>query len=282
MAEKASSELLRFRDAEIIERGQERVEALRAEKEEAERSNVAKSRFLAAASHDLRQPLHALGLFVGALDERVHDPEARELVDKIQDSTRALEEMFDALLDISQLDAGAMRGQRHRRVAAFRARALEHEFQPQARARDCDCAWCRRVSSVRSDRPAVAHRPEPAPMRSATPIAARILVGCRRRGDAVRIDVVDTGRGMPRERRREIFEEFRRLEDDPARAGEGLGLGLAIVERLARLLGHRVDVASMPGRGSRFSVTVPAPVRAPAGERRHRSTVPSTSAASRW
>jgi signal transduction histidine kinase len=258
VAEKASSELARFRDAEIIERGQERVQVLRAAKEEADRSNVAKSRFLAAASHDLRQPLHALGLFVGALDDRVREPEARELVAKIQDSTCALEEMFDSLLDVSRLDAGVMDVSVTDVSLLPLLQRLEAEFQPQARRKGLRLRVVSSHLVVRSD-PVLLSRILQNLISNAVRYTdrGRIVVGCRRRGAGVRLEVVDTGRGIAPERRREIFEEFHRLEQDPARAGEGLGLGLSIVERLARLLDHRIDVDSTPGRGSVFAITVP-------------------------
>ncbi len=258
VAEKASSELLRFRDAEIIQRGEARVEALRAEKDEAHRSNVAKSRFLAAASHDLRQPLHAIGLFAGALGERVHDDETRDLVTKIRRSTSALEEMFEGLLDISRLDVGAMEvSLTDVRLQPLLERVAD-DFQAPAAAKGLSLRVVPTRLVVRSD-PAQVWRIVQNFVSNAIRYTDRggVLVGCRRRGDAVRLDVVDTGRGIPSERRREIFEEFRRYEDDPARASEGLGLGLSIVERLARLLGHRIGVTSTPGRGSIFSVTLP-------------------------
>jgi signal transduction histidine kinase/CheY-like chemotaxis protein len=258
VAEKASSELVRFRDAEIIERGQERVQALRAAKEEADRSNVAKSRFLAVASHDLRQPLHALGLFVGALDDRVHEPGARELVCKIQESMRALEEMFDALLDVSRLDAGVMDvGVADVSLLPLLQR-LESEFEPLARRKGLRLRVVPSRLVVQSD-PVLLSRILQNLISNAVRYTdrGRIVVGCRRRGATVRLEVADSGRGIAPERRREIFEEFHRLEREPDRGGEGLGLGLSIVERLARLLDHRIDVDSTPGRGSVFAITVP-------------------------
>ena len=168
--------------------------------------------------------------------------------------------MFDGLLDISRLDVGAMDVSVDRRPRSSPCcERLGHDFQARGRgARGSGCAWCPSRLVVRSDAAQV-WRIVQNLVSNAVRYTDRggILVGCRRRGDIVRIDVLDTGRGIAPERRREIFEEFRRCEDDPARAGEGLGLGLSIVERLARLLGHRIDVASTPGRGSTFSVTLP-------------------------
>ena len=258
VAEKASSELERFRDAEIIERGHARVQALRAAIEEADRSNVAKSRFLAAASHDLRQPLHALGLFAGALEDRVRETEAQELVSKIQDSTRALEEMFDALLDVTRLDAGVTDAHVTDVALLPLLQRLEAEFTPQARRKGLQLRVMSSRLAVRSD-PVLLARILQNLVSNAIRYTdrGRIVVGCRRRGGQVRLEVADSGRGIAPERRREIFEEFHRVEPDPARTGEGLGLGLSIVERLARLLDHRVDVDSTPGRGSVFTITVP-------------------------
>jgi two-component system, sensor histidine kinase len=268
VAEKASSELARFRDAEIIERGQAHVQALSAAKEEADRSNVAKSRFLAAASHDLRQPLHALGLFAGALEDGVRDPEARDLVSKIQDSTRALEEMFDALLDVSRLDAGVMDVHVTDLSLLPLLQRLEAEFTPQAQRKGLRLRVMPSRLAVRSD-PVLLSRIMQNLVSNAVRYTdrGRIVVGCRRRGGQVRLEVADTGRGIAPERRGEIFEEFHRVEPDPARTGEGLGLGLSIVERLARLLDHRIEVDSTPGRGSVFRITVPRASRgAPASE----------------
>jgi signal transduction histidine kinase/CheY-like chemotaxis protein len=258
VAEKASSELLRCRDAETIQRGQAHVDALRAEKEEVHRSNLAKSRFLAAAGHDLRQPLHAIGLLTSALAGRAHDPETQRLVANLEHSTHALEEMFDGLLDISRLDVGAIEVrptdvrvqpvlERVARLFAAPAamKGVRLRAMPTALVVRSDAAQLSRiVQNLVSNAVRYTDR-------------GGVLIGCRRRGDTVRIDVLDTGRGIAPERRHEIFDEFRRCEDDPARATEGLGLGLAIVDRLARLLGHDVAVASTPGRGSTFSVTVP-------------------------
>ena len=206
VAEKASSELARFRDAEIIERGQERVQVLRAAKEEADRSNVAKSRFLAAASHDLRQPLHALGLFVGALDDRVHEPEARELVAKIQDSTCALEEMFDSLLDVSRLDAGVMDVGVTDVALLPLLQRLEAEFQPQTRRKGLGLRVVSSHLVVRSD-PVLLSRILQNLISNAVRYTdrGRIVVGCRRRGAVVRLEVADTGRGIAPERRREYL-----------------------------------------------------------------------------
>jgi CheY-like chemotaxis protein len=234
------------------------VQALSAAKEEADRSNVAKSRFLAAASHDLRQPLHALGLFAGALEDRIREPEAWELVSKIQDSTRALGEMFDALLDVSRLDAGVMDVHVTDVSLLPLLQRLEAEFTPQTRRKGLRLRVIPSRLAVRSD-PVLLSRILQNLVSNAIRYTdqGRIVVGCRRRGAQVRLEVADSGRGIAPERRREIFEEFHRVEPDPARTGEGLGLGLSIVERLARLLDHRIDVDSTPGRGSVFTITVP-------------------------
>jgi signal transduction histidine kinase len=232
--------------------------SLAAKKEEAERANIAKSRFFAAASHDLRQPLHALTLFVGALKEHARYPELRPLVDHIDASVAAMETLFNSLLDISRLDAGVLEVQREH----FPANRLLERVRQQ-------CAELAREKGLR-----FRVRPCPLALYSDPVLLERILlnlvanairythdggvlVACRRRGDNVVLQVYDTGVGIPQGSLDLIFQEFVQL-NNPARDRErGLGLGLAIVSRLARLLDQRVQVRSVTGRGSVFSVEVP-------------------------
>jgi signal transduction histidine kinase/CheY-like chemotaxis protein len=236
---------------------QQLVAHLQAEKERAERANEVKTRFLAAASHDLRQPLNAIGLFVDALDARISFPEVRRIMDNLQASTQSLKGLLNAMLDISRLDAGALRAD----IVDFRLQPLldelEHEFGPQAqnkglslRIRPCD-AW------VRSD-PIMLGRV----LRNLLSNAIRysssggVLLGCRRRGEGIRIDVCDTGAGIPTSELEHVFEEFYQLENPERDRDKGLGLGLAIVRRLTSLLNHELNVRSRIGRGSVFSVTI--------------------------
>jgi Na+/proline symporter/CheY-like chemotaxis protein/two-component sensor histidine kinase len=243
--------------------------ALEKAKGEADAANISKTKFLAAASHDILQPLNAARLYVTSLVER-GGREDRRLVDNIDASLEAVEEIFGALLDMSRLDTGALRPE----FASFRIdeliRQIELEFAPLAAAKGLDLTFVSCGQVVRSDRRmlrrliqnlvsnAIKYTPH-----------GRVLVGCRRRGDHLRIDVYDTGVGIPQSRRRDIFVEFHRL-DQGARIARGLGLGLSIVERIARVLDCTIELESEEGRGSHFMVTVPCsnatPVEMPARE----------------
>jgi signal transduction histidine kinase/CheY-like chemotaxis protein len=243
--------------------------ALELAKGEADAANISKTKFLAAASHDILQPLNAARLYVTTLIER-GGREDRRLVDNIDASLEAVEEIFGALLDMSRLDTGALRPE----FASFRIdelmRQIELEFAPLAAAKGLNLTFMPCGLVVRSDRRllrrliqnlvsnAIKYTPE-----------GRVLVGCRRRGDHLRIDVYDTGVGIPQSRWRDIFVEFHRL-DQGAKIARGLGLGLSIVERLARVLDCTIGLESEAGRGSRFTVTVQrsnaTPVELPARE----------------
>ena len=246
--------------------------ALARAKGEADAANISKTKFLAAASHDILQPLNAARLYVTSLTER-GSREDRRLIDNIDASLEAVEEIFGALLDMSRLDTGALRPE----FASFRIdelmRQIELEFAPLAATKGLDLTFVPCSLVVRSDRRllrrllqnlvsnAIKYTPE-----------GRVLVGCRRRGDVVRIDVYDTGVGIPQSKWRDIFVEFHRL-DQGAKIARGLGLGLSIVERVARVLGSSIELESESGRGSHFAVTVPrssdTPMELPARTRPH-------------
>ena len=246
--------------------------ALARAKGEADAANISKTKFLAAASHDILQPLNAARLYVTSLTER-GSREDRRLIDNIDASLEAVEEIFGALLDMSRLDTGALRPE----FASFRIdelmRQIELEFAPLAATKGLDLTFVPCSLVVRSDRRllrrllqnlvsnAIKYTPE-----------GRVLVGCRRRGDVVRIDVYDTGVGIPQSKWRDIFVEFHRL-DQGAKIARGLGLGLSIVERVARVLGSSIELKSESGRGSHFAVTIPrsseTPMELPARTRPH-------------
>ena len=235
------------------------IAELSRKKDEAERANIAKSKFLAAASHDLRQPLHALTLFTSTLDERNRYPEIGGIVANIKTSVQALEKLFNALLDISRLDAGVLRPERaHVRLATMLER-LEREYAPDARAKGL-ALQIRGGDHVVYTDPALLERI----LRNYISNAIRyteagvVTVEAVAADGALRIDVVDTGIGIPAAHHREIFDEFHQLGNSERDRTKGLGLGLAIVDRVARLLGHPIGVDSAPGRGSRFWVIVPA------------------------
>ena len=226
-------------------------------KSTAEDANISKTRFLAAASHDILQPLNAARLYVTSLVERQNGGEDSRLVENIDDSLEAIEEILGALLDISRLDAGAMTTSISSFKMADLMRSLEIEFAPIARAKGLELSFVPCSLPVESDRSllrrllqnfisnAIKYTPR-----------GRVLVGCRRHGQSLSIEVYDTGVGIPVMKRGEIFKEFHRLEQG-ARIARGLGLGLSIVERLARVLNHSIAIDANPSGGSVFSVTVP-------------------------
>ena len=235
--------------------------ALERAKAEADEANVSKTRFVAAASHDILQPLNAARLYVTSLIERQRQSEGESgetgLVANIDASLEAVEEIFTALLDISRLDTGAMKPE----FADFRIDDMLHrldvEFAPLARAKGLDLKFVPSTQHVRSDRRLLRRLLQNLISNAIkyTP-AGRVLVGCRRRGDRLRIEVYDTGIGIPAVKRRAVFKEFHRLEQG-ARVARGVGLGLSIVERIARVLDCEVALNSELGHGSCFSIEVP-------------------------
>lgn len=226
-------------------------------------ANQAKSRFLATASHDLRQPLHALGLFVAQLRGRTGAEDRKRIVAGIEAALSAMNELFNALLDISKLDAGALAPKLSDFPIAQLLKRIETTFAGVAREKGLDLRVVANDSWVRSDfillERIVLNLVSNAIRYTA---AGGVLVGCRRRADGLRIEVWDTGVGIPHDQHQYIFSEFYRLEIPDQDPG-GLGLGLAIVDRLCRLLKHPVDLKSELGKGSCFRVTVPL-IRAPA------------------
>src|SRR5689334_15871618 len=226
-------------------------------KSAAEDANNSKTRFLAAASHDILQPLNAARLYVTSLVEKQSGGDDGKLAENIDDSLEAIEEILGALLDISRLDAGAMTPSISSFKMADLMRSLEIEFTPIARAKGLELIIVQCSLPVQSDR-ALLRRLLQNFISNAikyTP-RGRVLVGCRRRGQSLQIGVYDTGVGIPALKRGEIFKEFHRLEQG-ARIARGLGLGLSIVERLARVLNHGIAIDSVASGGSVFSVTVP-------------------------
>lgn len=233
-------------------------EALAAAKAAAEAANLGKTRFLAAASHDLLQPFHAARLLTATLAERLGRRPEAPLVGHIDSSLGTVEELLQALLEISKLDAGAFEPQPRAVAVEEILRPAVLAFEPIARRRGLRLKVARSTAAVLTD-PALVRRIVQNFVANAVRYTRQgtVLVGCRRRAGALAIQVWDTGPGIPPEQLSAIFEEFRRLgsggEDEPA----GLGLGLAIVERIAARLGHRVAVRSWPGRGSVFEVVLP-------------------------
>ncbi len=251
---------LRAAYASLERRVAERTAELEKSRAEAEAANLGKTRFIAAASHDLLQPLHAARLFTAALAEREAD---NELVARIDHGLGAVEALLDALLDISKLDAGAVRPEPRPVALEPLLGSLVAAFAPLAAKRGVGLKLLPTKLTVQSD-PALLRRVLQNFVANAIRYSRlehprrRVLIGCRRLGDSVRIEVWDNGPGIPPDKREIIFQEFARLDNQQADAGErGLGLGLAIVERVARMLDSPVTLRSQLGHGSVFAITVP-------------------------
>ncbi|GAB2792055.1 hypothetical protein GCM10027040_17710 [Halomonas shantousis] len=238
----------------------EAEQALRQAKQLAEDANTSKTRFLAAASHDLLQPLNAARLFTSALSQQVDADDLKRTIGHIDNSLQAAEELLGTLLDISKLDAGALTPRRAHFALADIFRPLRAEFEVMAEDRGLDMdvvstrAWVdsdaqmlrRIVQNFLSN--AIRYTQQ-----------GRVLLGCRRQGERLSIEVWDTGPGIPESKLTEIFQEFRRL-DQASRHKEsekGLGLGLSIAERMSRVLDHPIKVRSWVGVGTVFAVSVP-------------------------
>lgn len=232
--------------------------ALEEAKLEAELANAAKSRFLAAASHDLRQPLQALTLLKDFLTPSVSGEHAVELMARFDKTLGALSGMLDVLLNISQIEAGAVRPELEQFPVADMLERLHGEFLALAEARDLSLRFMPCAAWVESD-PHLLEQMIRNLLGNAVKYTrtGRILLGCRRRGNGLRIEVWDTGIGIEAGQLEAIFEEFHQVGNPARESGLGLGLGLSIVRRLGRLLHHPIDVRSVPGRGSLFAITVP-------------------------
>lgn len=221
-------------------------------------ANLAKSRFLAAASHDLRQPLHALGLFVAQLCGRTRADERKRIMARINAALSAMNELFNALLDVSKLDAGVLTPNLTEFPIVQLLKRVESTFAGAAREKGLSLRVVASGAWVCSDfillERIVFNLVSNAVRYTAT---GGLVVGCRRRSGQLRIEVWDTGTGIPPDQRQRIFGEFYRLSKHDRDQRGGLGLGLAIVDRLCRLLNHPIELTSTFGKGSCFSVAVP-------------------------
>jgi signal transduction histidine kinase len=225
---------------------------------EAELASRTKTRFLAAASHDLRQPMHALGLFVSVLKQREIPGETAQLVSLIEQSVESLQRLLDALLDISKLDAGVVTPARSAFAVGPLLERLCAEHARQAADKRLRLKLRPSGHVVYSD-PTLVERI----VRNLVSNALRytehggVLLGCRRRGAELHVEVWDTGIGIPVSHVEQVFEEFYQVGNPERDRKRGLGLGLAIVKRLAQLLGHEIRVGSRVGHGSVFRVALP-------------------------
>ncbi len=231
---------------------------LRERKEEAERDNAAKTRFVAAASHDLRQPLQALGLFASRLAALPHAPEVRSLVDNLDASVQALQDLLDTVLDISRLDAGLVTSKPTNFPLEKLFRRMELEFAGPAQQRHVELRVRPSDLWLLTD-PGLLERILMNFVSNALRYTATggVLLACRRRRDHALIQVWDTGIGIPEDRVQEIFSEYVQLGNPERHHAKGLGLGLAICDRLAQLLRLPLGVRSVVGQGSVFWIEVP-------------------------
>jgi signal transduction histidine kinase len=241
------------------------VDALVVEKAEAEEArnraelaSLAKSQFLAAASHDLRQPLYALSLFSASLRELKLDPEGRDVVGRIQDSIAVMESLFDGLLDISRLEAGVVEAHFEEVSVDALFDRLSQVFRPIAMDRGLDLRFRSDGENVRSD-PTLLEQVLANLLSNAMRHTRQggVLVATRARGPAVRFEIWDTGIGIGKADLDRIFEEFVQVHNPQRDRQKGLGLGLSIARRAAALIGTEIEVKSWPGKGSRFVVTQP-------------------------
>nr|WP_211114397.1 MHYT domain-containing protein [Azospirillum rugosum] len=232
--------------------------ALRRAKEDAERADLAKTKFLAAASHDLRQPLQSLFFFAHALSDRLHGHPASPLLASMSESLTGLRLLLDSLLDVSRLDAGVVNPAVTQFALGALLERLANEYRPRAAEAGIELRY-RPTSGWTVSDPALLERILRNIIENAIRYTerGRIVIGCRRVGATLRIEVLDTGIGIPADEQKAIFEEFTQLANPERDRRKGLGLGLAIVRRLAGLLDHSLSLRSEPGRGSAFCIAVP-------------------------
>jgi two-component system CheB/CheR fusion protein len=241
---------------DITERKQA-ARALEGAKQAAEQANLVKSRFLAVASHDLRQPLQTLSLLQGLLAKVVEGDRAKALVSRLAETLGAMAGMLNTLLDINQIESGALRIERVAFPISELLERLKAEFSHQAKAQGLDLRIVRSSLWIDSD-PRLVEQMIRNLLANALKYtkSGTVLLGCRRQGAALRIEIWDTGVGIPEGQLEAIFEEYHQVENPARQRSEGLGLGLSIVRRLGDLLQHPVRVFSRPGRGSVFSIAV--------------------------
>lgn len=244
---------LRLRNQALIEALTRQKEVAQAAQQRAEQANMAKTRFFAAASHDLRQPVQALELFAATLEHELAHHPSRALVSNIRAVGREFSDLLSSLLDFSKIDAAAIQPVLRDFPVADLLHRMAEDFQPQATAHGLQCRVVMSSAWVRSD-PVLLERILRNLMSNAIKYTPRgkVLLGCRRVGNHLRIEVHDTGVGIAPAQQRNIFKEFTQLD-----SSVGLGLGLAIVDGLAQLLQHPLNLRSQPQRGSMFAVTVP-------------------------
>jgi len=236
--------------------------ALRDAKESAEQASEAKSRFLAAASHDLRQPLQSLRLYMDSLAPAIAQGGHKQVLERMQRSVDSLTGILDSLLDVARLDMGQIRPEIETFPVDDLIESLRHDAESVAESKGIGLRRVPTGCRVTSDRGLLArivgnllsnavHHTD----------VGRVLVGCRRDRERLRIEVWDTGPGIPAEAQQAIFDEYFQLDNPGRQRSQGLGLGLSIVQRLAALLDHPVRLRSVLGKGTVFTVSVPLAAR---------------------
>ena len=264
-----ASLVLRFENEALAARLGEQIAAT-------ERASAEKTRFLTTASHDLRQPMHAIALFGAALEHALQGRPERENAERLMRAVNALGASLDTMLDISRLDAGVVQPEPTAVSLDALFLSINQTFAAQAEQRDLELRVRASGLWVRSD-PQLLQRMLSNLVDNALKYTRRggVTVAARARGESVWIDVHDTGIGIPTEQLGRIFEEFYQVENDGRDRARGLGIGLSIVQRLSRLLSHPVSVRSRPGHGARFRIALPvahepaagyAPAIAPQGD----------------
>ncbi len=249
---------IRFANLDLIDELSLQKRAAELARNQADIANRSKTQFFAAASHDLRQPLHAMGLFAAALVEKVRDPQVVGVVNSIHASVEALEALFNELLDISKIDAGVI----HPHPTPFAAQALfdrlRMDLEPEAAEKDLHLRFVATRHVIDSD-PILVERILRNLVANAIRYTRRggIVVGCRARAGRVWIEVWDSGVGIAAEQQERVFEEFYQIGNSERDQRKGLGLGLSIVKRLATLIGSELRLDSRGGKGSVFRIACP-------------------------
>jgi len=257
MVHHVSAQMKRIKDfsKELEGRVIKRTEQLNEARKVAEDANRAKSTFLASAGHDLKQPLEAIGMFSGMLEKRMPDDLSRAIMKDMHNAQRSMRSLLDSILSLSKLEAGVIEPAPTTFALQPLLNQLTQEYRVSAQQKGLAFMMVPCSLEVTTDRlllerilrnilsNAVRYTKE-----------GRILLGCRRKGDQVSIDVLDTGLGIPEESMDNIFTEFSQLDDPERDRSEGIGLGLAIVKRLCQLLALRVNCQSTVGKGSKFSI----------------------------
>jgi Na+/proline symporter/signal transduction histidine kinase/ActR/RegA family two-component response regulator len=253
----AAADALRVANETLERRVRERTSELERAKAEADAANLGKTRFIAAASHDILQPLNAARLFTSALVEKTRKSQSAGLVANVDASLEEVEEILAALLDISKLDAGAMKAEPAEFPVNDLLSALARDYAPAAAAKKLTFKVVPCRLSIRSDRKLLRRVLQNLVSNAVKYTASGgVVVGCRRRGSMLSIEVHDSGFGIPDSKQKLVFREFERLGQDKG-SEPGLGLGLAIVERMAKVMKHKVTTRSTYGKGSLFGISVP-------------------------